>query len=132
MVCPRLVSTTTVKYSLEISASGSTSASRNDLADRVIPIAPKSGPRLAPRSPMEWQAAHSPLPSNMSLPEAALPVIFAGPLCATSGNRSAKPALNTFATLRNTIVPHGRGSILIPICLDTLLLIQAECDDQVS
>src|SRR5712691_2481557 len=105
MVCPRLVSTTTVKYSLEISASGSTSASRNDFADRVIPIAPKSGPRLAPRSPMEWQAAHPPLPSNMTLPAEALPVIFAGPLCPTRGSISPKPTLNT--------------------------LVKAECDDQV-
>src|SRR6266700_1573224 len=132
MVCPRLVSTTTVKYSLEISASGSTSASRNDFADRVIPIAPKSGPKLAPRSPMEWQAAHPPLPSNMTLPAAAFPFIFAGPLCAGSGSRRAKQALNTFAALRNTVLPRGCRSILIPICLDTLLLVQAECDDQVS
>src|SRR5579862_3411192 len=106
-----------------ISASGSSSDRRRDFAERWMPISPRSGPRLAPRSPIEWQAPHPPLPLNSASPAAARPADFGASICATRGrsSKSAKPALNVPVRI-------GRDKLL----LDTRLLIETEGDDQVS
>src|SRR5436190_22866017 len=78
-------------------------------------MSPRSGPRLAPRSPMEGQEAHPPLPSKMAFPAAALPVLV--PLLWPARVNATR---NTAAT--------------IPLGLNTALelLIEAESDDQVA